>query len=196
MKKNRYSSAILCSVVLMTLGLANCDKKSTGPQSGSSSVQTAAFEKVGLPDGITETAADLVIKGKIAKANPVLLDLATIMQFPKISFTTFDPWDEKDQKYTGVSLISLLEYLQMDESADHIEVIAMNDYQVPIRVEDLRKYEYVLAYEIDGVLLKDSASMQKKGVLMIELNFDKHKDIDVEIYKSHLVWQAGTIIVK
>ena len=154
------------------------------------------FEKVTLPNGLTAETADLSIAGKTGRDGPVYLDLKTVMAMPVTSFETHDPWDEKKQKYTGVSLIDLLEFVGIDDSSESIEVIAANDYEVSIRLADLRRYQYLLAYMIDDVLLVESENLEKKGKLMVEINFSGNEEIDIDIYKNQLVWQVKTVIVR
>ena len=153
------------------------------------------FSDIELPASLQEEDADLIIEGMI-DPETVYLDLETITSFPKTSFTSYDPWDKKEYTYTGVSIIEMLEYLNVSPSAVKIEVQAENDYMAPIGVEDLKRYEYILAYELDGALLGTEESLTKKGKLMVAINFEKHHDIDVEVYKNQLVWQVNHIFVE
>ena len=92
-------------------------------------------------------------------------------------------------------LNELIRFLGIGDSATYIEVIAANKYKIPIRLSDLEKYEYLLAYKIDGELLIHSKKLTRKGAMVIAINFDKHTELDVEIYKNQLVWQVKSIIV-
>ncbi len=37
---------------------------------------------------------------------------------------------------------------------------------------------------------------KNRGVIIIAINFDEYEDLDVELYKFHLVWQIKDIIVR
>lgn len=124
------------------------------------------------------------------------MDIQTLKAFPKTSFEAYEPWGKKREHYTGVSIIDLLNYLDIINSVSHIQVIAANDYKIPIKLQDLKQFEYILAYMIDGVILKGKKEFTKKGSIIIAINFDKNKEMDMEIYKSQLVWQVKTIIVE
>ena len=181
---------MLIAAAALALGAAGCAPGGSGPN------RLAGFKNVRLPESLTADTADLTIEGNIKRDGPVHLDLSTIRSMPVTSFETHDPWDKKTQKYTGVLLVDLLDYIGLEESAASVEVTAANDYKVPIRISDLRRYDYLLAYMIDDVLLTENDGMVKKGKLMVEINFAKHKDMDVETYKNQLVWQTIAISVR
>lgn len=150
-------------------------------------------ENIKLPTHLTAETADLQIKGEGIGPEELFLDLKTIRLFPPCSFKTVDPWDQKKHQFTGVRLLDLLNHVGLDKSVGYIEVIATNGYKIPIKVRDLEQYEYTLAYMIDGEPLDKFETLSIKGKLIIAINFDKHKDIDIDIYKNQLVWQVKTI---
>jgi hypothetical protein len=89
-----------------------------------------------------------------------------------------------------------LDYLEISEMTEHIQVTASNDYSIPISIHDIKKYEYLLAYKIDDNLFQDKEKTQNKGLFIIAINFSKDKEIEMEIYKHQLVWQVFEIIVQ
>jgi hypothetical protein len=170
--------------------------------SGKTEGETASWRGAHvLPEGLTKETADLQIRRAAgatspdATSGPVFLDLGTLRSLPATTFETYDPWDEKRERFTGVSLYRLLEWTgALDEESD-ITVIAENGYESQIKVTDLRRYGYILAYMIDDVYLGEAEDLTKKGTFVIAINFDEHTDLPVEIYKSHLVWQVAEIVL-
>ena len=162
------------------------------PKSGKSS----DFDVIKLPQNINSESADLTVKGLVKTAKPAYLDMETIRALPQRTFTTYDPWDKKTQKYTGVEIYDLLNYLRLEKSATYIEVIAANDYRIPIMIEDLEKYDYILSYMVNGTLYPENKAYKRKGSLAVAINFDGNKDLDIEVYKHQLAWQVVMIIVK
>ena len=154
-----------------------------------------SFSQVELPKTLTAENADLIIEGSIIP-KIVYLDLNILRKFPTTSFTCSDPWDETEHTYNGVSIIGLLEYLKIDPSAVNIVVEAKNGYTIPIRLEDLKRYEYILAHTRDDFTLGSEASPEKLGNLIVAINFSKHKNIDIEVYKNQLAWQVNHIYVE
>ena len=138
----------------------------------------------------------LTLKGKINRLNPVHFDLPTFMLLSEHSFTYKSHWTGDIKTYTGVSFIHLLNLLGLDESATHAEIIASNNYKISIKISDLKKYDYLLAYKLNHKLYSEYAPKEDKGPISIAINFDKHPEIDWEIYKHQLVWFVEAIIVK
>jgi hypothetical protein len=164
--------------------LAGCLDKDSGK------VDEEIFD-IKLPQGLTEETADLIVTD--LSGRKILLNLAILRELPAVEFVTYDPWDEKRERFSGVSLLGLLRSLEVVMDADSIMVIAGNGYEIPIKMTDLKRYEYILAYMIDGQMLQETEHMVKKGKLIIAINFGKHPDIPVEVYKNQLVWQVRQI---
>lgn len=139
---------------------------------------------------------ELTVEGKINRLNPVYFDLDTIMQLKPHSFKHKSHWTGKTSEYTGVSFIVLLELLGLDESASYAEVIASNNYKISIKISDLKKYDYLLTYKLNNKLYSDHDPKDDKGPISIAINFDKHPELDWEIYKHQLVWFVERIIIK
>lgn len=184
-RKNIKKCYWLVFLIFIILG---CDKTETN--------QGNQFKDIKLPNHLNENTADLIVLGKTVKPAPIYLDIQTLQKFPETTFKTDDPWSKKRQSYAGTSIISLLEFLGIEDTVTHIDVIATNRYRIPIKLKDLKRYEYILAYRLDGELLKGQQKYIKKGSLIIAINFDRNKEINRAIYKSQLVWQVSTIIVK
>ncbi len=139
---------------------------------------------------------ELTVKGRINRLKTVYFDLDTLMQLKPHSFKYKSHWTGKIKEYTGVSFISLLELLGLDKSASSVEVIASNNYKILIKISDLKRYDYLLAYKLNNKLYSDHDPKDNKGPISIAINFDKHSELDWEIYKHQLVWFVETIIVK
>ena len=118
------------------------------------------------------------------------------MSFPQTTFSSIDPWAGTTYEFTGVALFPLLKRIGILESATKIDVIAANDYNVTIGLEDIDMYDYILAYEIDKQLFQKNSDFTNRGTIIIAINFDEYKDLDVELYKNHLAWQVISIIVR
>ena len=139
---------------------------------------------------------ELTVKGKINKLNPAYFDLKTFMQLKARSFNTKNHWTGESNKFTGVSFIGLLELLGLESTASYVDVIASNDYRISIKISDLKKYDYLLAYKLNNKLYSEHDPKDDKGPIAIAINFEKHPELDWEIYKHQLVWFVETIIVK
>jgi hypothetical protein len=149
-----------------------------------------------LPGGLTAQSADLAIHGVTRPEGTILLDLATVMAFPSRSFTCVDPWDGKEHSFTGVRLTDLLEWAGISAQATRITVSARNKYSIPIRRADYEKYEYLLAWKIDGHLFSEDKATKNRGPLSIAIDFGRHSSLDPAVYKHQLVWQVSEIDIE
>ena len=152
----------------------------------------ADFEPPASP---TSGQADLVIDGS-GVDGPLSLDLDFLMSLPAETFRCVDPWDGEEHSYTGVSLVRLLDSCGMSPDARRVDVLAANGYSAPVTTDDLRKYSYILAYEMDGETFEAAGSLAKRGKLIIALDFTDAEDLDVDVYKHQLVWQVNRIEVE
>jgi len=157
---------------------------------------TGAFGNITLPQGLEKEEIVLTVKGKIGKGPVVQFDMKTIEMLPRMSFTTYDPWDSQDRLYEGVRLSDLLRFLEIDSSAKEVEVHARNDYQTVFSVEDLDRIGYLLAYRMDGEYFNKFDDKRNKGPLAIAIDFNTKKEIDVNIYKHNMVWWIDVIRVR
>jgi hypothetical protein len=158
--------------------------------------EDAAFSAVALPTAVAPGDAVLVVSGRMAPKEPVALDLETLLRMPRTKFSDIDPWDSRKHEFAGVELLPLLRRLGMDEKAAALEVSARNGYKVSIRMQDLKANGYLLAFFLDGKLLKDQPDLKKRGTLILALDFSRHPELDTEVYKFHLVWQVTSIAIR
>ena len=154
------------------------------------------LSKITLPQGLDDKEIIVTATGKISKAPSARFDLKTLELFPKKSFVTYDPWDEQNRKYEGLLLSDLLRFLEIDSSATRIEVRARNDYKATIGTKDLDRIGYLLAYKMDGKYFHELDGKLDKGPLCIAIDYNTHKDIDMEIYKQNQVWWIDVITIK
>ncbi|MDM8548840.1 hypothetical protein QUF72_02130 [Desulfobacterales bacterium HSG2] len=155
-----------------------------------------SLKGIEMPKHLNSDGAEVIVRGKINKVNPAFFDLDTLMKFPCVSFEEKNAWKNEVQSYVGASLWQVLRFLEPDPSATLIDVIAANDYKASIRIADIRKYEYILSYKLNGKLYKQHEPARDKGPVAIAINFGKHPELPREIYKHQLVWYVRTIIVK
>jgi hypothetical protein len=176
----------ICLVYLLFVG-SSAWQESAG--------QSQEFSHVPIPDETPAGEIALGVSGLIGSTSPVVLDLETIMAFPRTTITCTCPWMDLEHDYTGVLLLSLLESLGLDDGATSIEVRAANRYSVRIRIEDLRRHRYVLAYQMDGTLLGRRSDLEHRGALITAIDFAPEYDVDLEVYKYQFVWQVNEIVV-
>ncbi|HSV92018.1 MAG TPA: hypothetical protein VLH81_03035 [Desulfobacterales bacterium] len=57
-------------------------------------------------------------------------------------------------------------------------------------------YRYLLAYRLDGTLLRDHPDRKRRGSLMIAIDFHSNPGLDPSVVKAQLVWQVTAIALE
>lgn len=154
-----------------------------------------SYDGVNIKQNIDKETAVLILNRD--ESATLHIDMESILSFNSRTYTTYDPWDETTVTYTGVPLYEFLKYFGLSDENKLIEIIATNDYIGIIKTEDLKKYDYLLSYKMEGKFYYEYGESNKnKGNLAIAINFDKHKDLPVDIYKHQLVWWIKEMRIK
>lgn len=135
----------------------------------------------------------LTVSGKISVTNKndaAEFDRAMLEAIGVESFTTATPWYTGPVKFEGVPFKKLME--QVGASGQTLSVVALNDYTSEIPMEDLEKYNVLLALKVNGEYM----SVRDKGPIFIIYPFDTDPDLQHQTYYGRSVWQVAKIIVK
>ncbi len=138
--------------------------------------------------------AILTIKGNTSSDQPVFLDMAAIRNLPSVTFTTFDPWENRDRTYKGPLVSDVLALAGVKSSAEYIEILASNDYSIPVRFVDLERFGHILSYEMDGKDYAKYEGSENKGNLAVAIDFTDKKT-EISVFKAQLVWWVDTIVI-
>lgn len=180
----RASVLVLLVVVVAGLGACGAD---TEPATG-----------FALPEGFASQAgpgADtvLVMRDESAIPGDVYFDLETVLSLPSRTFTSYDPWLDEERSFTGVSLPSLFDALDMGAAAHEVVIRASNDYEVVVPLSMVKEYDYILCYRENGRLYEELPDAENKGPLSIGIDFNLMGSVDREVFKFHSVWWVDEI---
>lgn len=163
-------------------------------------VQIGVLSLGGCPATAAESNAKtlpptiLTIKGNTSSDQPVFLDMAAIRNLPSVTFTTFDPWENRNRTYKGPLISDVLALAGIKPSAEYIEILATNDYSIPVRLVDLDRFGHILSYEMDGKNYAKYDGSENKGNLAVAIDFTDKKS-EVAVFKAQLVWWVDTIVI-
>lgn len=73
---------------------------------------------------------------------------------------------------------------------------AENKYSIPIRRTDYEKYNYLLAWKMDGQSFTSDAASRHRGFISIAINFSRYPELEPELFKHQLVWQLKEIDIE
>jgi hypothetical protein len=149
----------------------------------------AAAEVLPTPSG----KPILVVSGNIAQTNAggeVRFDRDMLEAMGTISFETATPWDKERVRFEGVPLGRLLD--RLGASGSRLIAVALNDYSAELPVEDVRRYDIILALKRNGEYMP----VQNRGPLFIVYNFDSDPELKNQKFYSRSVWQVARLEVR
>ena len=135
----------------------------------------------------------LVVSGNVAVTNAggeARLDRAMLEALGTVAFETATPWDKERVRFEGVPLGRLLD--RLGASGTRLVAVALNDYSAELPVEDVRRYEVILALRRNGEYMP----VQNRGPLFIVYNFDSDPELKNPKFYSRSVWQVARLEVR
>ena len=135
----------------------------------------------------------LTIQGNIKLTNQgsrAVFDRHMIEQLSLTQVTTSTPWTDGVSTFEGPLLRGLIDYV--GGVGKKISMVALNDYSASMPMEDMRKYDIVLAMKKDGKTL----SVRDKGPFFVIYPFDHFPELNNELIHNRSVWQIKAITVE
>ena len=135
----------------------------------------------------------LTISGNVGETNApnaAVFDLAMIEQLPQQTFTTMTPWDKKPIQFSGPLLRDVL--MAAKANGTTIKAAALNDYQTTIPLEDVKKFDVILAHKMNG----ESIPVKTKGPLFIVYPFDSKPELRATVFYERSAWQLKSMKIE
>ena len=135
----------------------------------------------------------LTVSGKIAVTNKdetAQFDRSMLEGLGMVSIETTTPWYSGPVKFEGVPLKAIMR--AVDANGQRIVAVALNDYSSEIPIEDVTKYEVILALKRNGEYM----TVRDKGPLFIVYPFDSSPELKSQAFYGRSVWQVAKLVVK
>lgn len=152
-------------------------------------VQPVAAESLPAPVG----PVILTVSGEIGRTNGdgvAVFDLEMLRALGESEIVTETIWTIGDVQFTGLSLATLLDYLDAEGSI--IAATAVNDYRIEIPASDATQDGPILAYEMNGEVM----SRRDKGPLWLVYPFSQSIEFRTEIIYARSIWQLERMVVE
>lgn len=135
----------------------------------------------------------LTLSGAIRQPNAgseAHFDMAMLERLPQTSFTTRTPWYGQARQFTGPLVRDVLR--AAGAQGHTLRLRALNDYRVDLPMDDVQRFDVVMARLIDGapMLVRD------KGPLFVIYPFDALPELRNSVYYSRAAWQLRAIEVR
>lgn len=134
----------------------------------------------------------LTITGEISVTNTedaLELDLDMLRELDDSIIETSTIWTDGVQRFQGVSLNALVEFLSVTDGV--LKAQAINDYTVEIPVSDAIVDGPILAYTMNDAVM----SVREKGPLWVVYPYDSGTQYQSEVIYSRSIWQLDRIEV-
>jgi hypothetical protein len=133
----------------------------------------------------------LTMTGKIGDGQGrIEFDRAGLEALGMVSFETTTPWYPGTVKFEGVPLAKLMR--TVGAKGERLVATALNDYSAEVPMEDVGKYQVILALKRDGEYMP----VRDKGPLFIVYPYDSSPELKSQKFYSRSVWQVARIDVK
>jgi hypothetical protein len=134
----------------------------------------------------------LSVTGRVRNPNAgtrVDFDMAMLEALAQSSFSTRTPWFAQVRRFTGPLLRDVL--ATAGAQGQQLRLIALNDYQVEMPVDDCQRYDVIVARLLDG----QPMAVRDKGPLLVVYPFDAQPELRGATYYTRSAWQLRTIDV-
>ncbi|MCB1354567.1 MAG: molybdopterin-dependent oxidoreductase [Rhodobacteraceae bacterium] len=119
----------------------------------------------------------------------VEFSMSELEALPQSTIVTSNEFTDGEATYRGPLVLDVLEHLGL-ERAKSLRFIAANDYYVDIPASDFRRYNAILAMEVDGKKL----GRRDKGPLWLMYPISDHAELRGDpVYITRLIWQVVRI---
>lgn len=179
-------------VILLIWTLSAC-AKTMALESDYSTIAKPTLD-IDQPIPVPKSAVLLTVQGKVGTHNAedeIHMDRETLEAVGLVQYSVVDPFEERTVEYTGVLMRDLLDLWQIADDATHLYLVALNDYNTQISIDDLKEYPIMLALKSDGEYM----TPDYRGPLMIVYPLHNY-EFEMEQVHSNWIWQLTTIEVR
>lgn len=119
------------------------------------------------------------------------MDRATIERVGVVEYRVKDPFSGESVRYRGVLMRDLLELWQVDEDAQQVYLVALNDYAIEVPLSEFYQYPVLFALQADGVYMEPDT----QGPAMLVYPVDQYT-FDLAEVKRNWIWQIKSIALQ
>jgi hypothetical protein len=128
--------------------------------------------------------------GPPAQGGRAALDLGVLQKLAQRRIVSATPWFSSVSEFTGPLLRDVLKAAGAGlDDGTALRCTALNDYRVEIPLDDVRRFDVVVAHLFNGKPM----SVREKGPLFVIYPFDEQPQLRTTTYYSRCIWQLKAI---
>ncbi len=116
---------------------------------------------------------------------------AELKELAQTSYRTSTEWTDGSPEFSGPLARDVIASVGFGDATTAV-MIAANDYAIEVPVDELMKYNVILATSVDGKRL----SLRDKGPIWVMYPRDQHKELQDPMFNGRLIWQMVRIELK
>ena len=152
---------------------------------------TAALSLTSLP--AMAGAMLTVINSTNGDAQTKEFSRAELKELTQTSYKTATEFTDGRPEFSGPLARDVIKAVGVDMGDATVAVItAANDYSIEVPIEELMKYDVILATSVDGKRL----SLRDKGPIWVMYPLDRHEELKDPVFNARLIWQTVRIELK
>lgn len=135
----------------------------------------------------------LTLHGKVRHTNrdtEADFDAALLARLPQHHIRTSTPWHQGERVFAGALLREVLNAAGAEGQT--LRMSALNDYRVDMPAEDARRFDIIVASQLDG----REMTVRDKGPLFVMYPFDRHPELRNTVNFSRCIWQLRRIEIR
>lgn len=136
----------------------------------------------------------LTLSGALRHSNDsgsLRFDMETLEQIGLVSYTVQDPYLQQSITFSGVLMSDLLRVAGVPPEATLVHIVALDDYEVDIAIDDIQKWPILLATRADGKRM-DVATYGPTRLLFPY----GHYPIDEIAYREAWIWNVESMEIR
>lgn len=126
------------------------------------------------------------------RSQSISMDRALIEAVGTVEYTVEDPFEKEGTTFQGVLFRDLLTLWQVPETAQHLTITALNDYQVQVPISLFQDYPILLALKQNGQVM----TRDYRGPAMLVTPIDQYPNVQELANREYWIWQVKTIHIE
>lgn len=114
-----------------------------------------------------------------------------LKEMAQTSYHTTTEWTDGAPEFSGPLARDVIAAVGVGDATVAV-MTAANDYAIEVPIEELIKYDVILATSVDGRRL----SLRDKGPIWVMYPRDQHSELQDPVYNGRLIWQMVRIELK
>lgn len=172
------NAAAAVSALVLAVAMGGCGSPDTRNATPTARASSTAAPPVPVPTPSGKPV--LTITGAVTNHNDgsaVAFDLSTLDAMATVTANIYEPFVKKDLKFIGIPMVDLLARAGITPAATKVQLHALDDYKVDLKVSDIADPDILLATKADDARIPVGSGGPIRLVFPADSAVGKNKDM-------------------